>query len=287
MPLPGWIGVDAPRQLRQGTQALVRAIAIRDLLQRDLVAGALQQDNTLVVEAALRRSVRLELIAAEPESLGVKPLTPLTQSLAKDELTVWEWLLSGFQPGEHSLFLTITNLLDEPGGRSDRALPSRRLTVQVVVTGEHARPIFNTAGLRKLMSLVLPQAADLDALCIDHFPEVYSRFGPSMDRLVKVNLLLSLAEGAKIYDALKESSPQELEQHAAACALSAAAKQIDAAPAPSSPAAFPHASFALRAPATARRQAAAQASRPALGRLTALAIALLALTLLALGLALR
>lgn len=50
------------------------------------------------------------------------------------------------------------------------------------------------AELRKLLQQTLPSDADLDAFCLDYFPQVYERFSDGMDRLRKVNLLLTIAE---------------------------------------------------------------------------------------------
>lgn len=51
-------------------------------------------------------------------------------------------------------------------------------------------PVPTRASLRRVLVAVLRTDADLITLCTDYFPEVASRFGDNMDRLVKFNLLL-------------------------------------------------------------------------------------------------
>ena len=54
------------------------------------------------------------------------------------------------------------------------------------------------AQVRQQLDQVLRTDADLDAFCLDHFPEVHRRFARGMDRTDKVNLLLSVEELADI-----------------------------------------------------------------------------------------
>lgn len=56
--------------------------------------------------------------------------------------------------------------------------------------------------LRKVLRAVLLTDGDLDAFCLDYFPDVQRRFAAGMDRLSKVNLLLQLQEPATILAAL-------------------------------------------------------------------------------------
>ena len=62
----------------------------------------------------------------------------------------------------------------------------------------------NSAGLRKLLQSVLVVPADLDSFCLDYFPDVYRRFGTSLDRDHKLNLLLVLHDAAEIEGCLRE-----------------------------------------------------------------------------------
>lgn len=57
-------------------------------------------------------------------------------------------------------------------------------------------------ALRTLLDSLLPAAADFDALCIDHFPQVDRRFASGMDRTSRTNLLLAQARPDEILAAL-------------------------------------------------------------------------------------
>jgi hypothetical protein len=57
---------------------------------------------------------------------------------------------------------------------------------------------------RKLLKSALPLDTDLEAFCLDFFPQVHRRFGSGMERLAKENLLLSLIDTAEIVRRLQE-----------------------------------------------------------------------------------
>ena len=67
--------------------------------------------------------------------------------------------------------------------------------------------------LRNLISAVLPTDSDLEALCIDRFPDTASRFTAGMDRVQKVNLLLVLEGLEQILQAIQERDPVRYDQH--------------------------------------------------------------------------
>lgn len=50
------------------------------------------------------------------------------------------------------------------------------------------------AALRKLLDGTLLKHADIDAFCLDEYPEVLRRFGAGIDRVEKLNLLLSIVD---------------------------------------------------------------------------------------------
>lgn len=56
----------------------------------------------------------------------------------------------------------------------------------------------STAALRKTLETLLISDADLDAFCIDYFPEVYRRFTRGMDRVTKFNVLLERVSAVDI-----------------------------------------------------------------------------------------
>lgn len=60
----------------------------------------------------------------------------------------------------------------------------------------------SAAHLRNLLRQALPGDSDLEAFCIDYFPDVYRRFSLGMDRQAKLSLLLLYAEPDRIRAAL-------------------------------------------------------------------------------------
>lgn len=72
-----------------------------------------------------------------------------------------------------------------------------------------------TASLRELLNRMLQSDADLDAFCLDHFPDIKRRFTAGMERQQKLNLLLEGSQPAQIRDWLQQSDPQRFNQHAA------------------------------------------------------------------------
>lgn len=56
-----------------------------------------------------------------------------------------------------------------------------------------------TAQLRSLIEATLIADSELDAFCIDQFPEIKRRFTLSMDRTTKVNILLERAKPLRLY----------------------------------------------------------------------------------------
>jgi serine/threonine protein kinase len=221
--LDGWLGVDAPLEMPVETTAMVRAVAIRDLLQEALVEEALQQKNKQAAPERLARMIRMELVSVRAKDFQVRALSPAEQPVRADELTVWEWLITAQRPGaEKLLLLTVTDLLDEKGRSLGKALPSRRIEVQVLSQRQPQRPIFNTEGLRKLLNSVVKTDAELDALIRNHFPQVRFLCRHGMDRAARVDLVLARAPAYAVLNTLRMEHPAQFEEQAAAHALSIA-----------------------------------------------------------------
>src|SRR5262249_12332967 len=79
---------------------------------------------------------------------------------------------------------------------------------------ERTTPIFSTAARRKLLQDALPADSDLDAFCLQHFPEIQSRFSNAMDRTAKLNLLLQHSSEASIMAALSHKHAELIMAHA-------------------------------------------------------------------------
>ncbi len=70
-----------------------------------------------------------------------------------------------------------------------------------------------TAALRKLLNEILRTSSDLDAFCLDHFPDVRRRFPAGMDRIEQVSLLLTLGDSDEIVARLRSDYAAEFERH--------------------------------------------------------------------------
>lgn len=74
--------------------------------------------------------------------------------------------------------------------------------------------LLDRADIRQLLDWILLTGTDLDAFCLDYFPDVSNRFsGSGMDRVAKVNLLLSFHEPTEILNALQRKNPKQVARH--------------------------------------------------------------------------
>ncbi len=71
---------------------------------------------------------------------------------------------------------------------------------------EPSAPTLDRAALRRRIDSALLTESDLDAFCVDYFPDVYRRFGRGWDRVARVSLLLELAAPAVLSARLQELS---------------------------------------------------------------------------------
>ena len=76
---------------------------------------------------------------------------------------------------------------------------------------------WSIAEVRKLLEQVLPTDSDLQAFCLDHFPDVQRRFGDGQSRIQKTNLLLEYALPGNIAAALHRNRPEVLEEFRLTC----------------------------------------------------------------------
>ncbi len=65
--------------------------------------------------------------------------------------------------------------------------------------------------MRKLLNKVLKSDSDLEAFCLDYFPQVSGRFSTGMDRIQKTNILLQQSDLELIVDALRQHDPSAFE----------------------------------------------------------------------------
>lgn len=86
-------------------------------------------------------------------------------------------------------------------------------------------------ALRKFVENMLVTDSDLEAFCLDYFPDVKRKFSAGMDRVQKVNLLLSHGDARQIADCLQEMDPKRAARFASLLS--------EPAPRPAAPAAAP------------------------------------------------
>src|SRR4051794_22250424 len=71
------------------------------------------------------------------------------------------------------------------------------------------------AAIRRLLALVAVASSSLDALCLDHFPQVFRLFTGGMDRQARENLLLQSVSPQELLAVLWRVAPEVLSKHAA------------------------------------------------------------------------
>lgn len=62
-------------------------------------------------------------------------------------------------------------------------------------------------AFRRYVSEVLVTDSDLNAFCLDYYPEIYRQFSGGMTRDAKLDLLLAKGDAVQIYMHLKEAEP--------------------------------------------------------------------------------
>lgn len=206
----GWFSVDAPSAMLVGLATKISAGAIRKELNRRILQATLEHDRPQVEAALLGKLLRVELVPDSEEDFSIRALSEPEQPVLASEVTRWEWLVTPVQPGaEKVLRVLATNLVDVDGRRLTKSHPVKTLTVRVQIrpsaTGSRA---VSTAALRRAMDHAFRADVDFEAFCIDYFPAVFARFSRGMERVEKVNLLFSQADGAAILDNLCLHSPE-------------------------------------------------------------------------------
>lgn len=88
----------------------------------------------------------------------------------------------------------------------------------------YAQSPLGTAAIRRLLFELLRTDEDLDAFCLDHFPEIHARFSGGMNRIQKTNLLLSLLDDPDHIANLLRAWNASQRASAASCSQLASAK---------------------------------------------------------------
>ena len=203
----GWLGVDAPRDAVVGAATRISVSAIRDHAKRELVASQLSEPNQELRASKLGKLVAMELVADSQADFRICSLSELKQPVLMDEITVWEWLVTPLREGEQkTLRIRATNIVDVCGEQIAKSHPLRTITIKVVL--QTHGPIAaidrspSRASVRKLLMHHLRTDSQLDAFCLDYFPEVYRLFSNGMDQVAKYNLLLAQIDPSIILETM-------------------------------------------------------------------------------------
>lgn len=74
----------------------------------------------------------------------------------------------------------------------------------------NSSPTISRRQLRLLLDATLRTDAELEAFCIDYFPEVKRQFAGAMDRTTRLNLLLEAVDSERLMEALREHTASML-----------------------------------------------------------------------------
>jgi hypothetical protein len=99
-------------------------------------------------------------------------------------------------------------LASHDGDERDRAMTdvAGALVTQAAVAKRRTN-LWSRGEVRDLLRSSLLRDADLDAFCIDYFPQVFQRFAPGFDRLAKENLLLGEVAPDDVVSAIERLLP--------------------------------------------------------------------------------
>lgn len=225
-----WFRVDAPKIMNVGCAHVVRAGAIRELLQRgfaEYAGGDAESADAEVDTLPFGRLLKLDLIADEPSCFTIRALSPADQPLLRNELSSWDWLVIPHRAGEAMTLRVVAD--DNVNTASSQPARSRVVSTLAIATIESETAMgmvgLPTASLRSLIETLLPGGDEVDRFCSEHFPDIRQRFGPGMDRSFRVSLLLGLATGSAVIATLRSKSPQVVGMAEAQAALNAGRAQ--------------------------------------------------------------
>lgn len=209
---PGWFALDAPRTLTVGVSGSIGVSAIRSQVERDLLRAHLQDSQSQVAPALLSKRLRVELVPHQPAAVRVQELSPREQPVLQEEITLWEWVVMPRQSVEQVRFsVAAANLVQVGDQLIAKSIPLATIELRV---NPASAPVeadsrqLSRSALRKLLCRVLMSDDDLNAFCLDYFPDEYQRFTLGMDRVQKYNLVLERCAASEILAALHDAHPE-------------------------------------------------------------------------------
>lgn len=118
----------------------------------------------------------------------------------------------GVRLNPSALPLAVSSAVKGPLAPSGAAAGSSVSSMPVSSTAAAGPPagvvVTTTANLRHTLERVIRTDSDLEALCIDYFPDVSRRFSGGMDRTAKINLLLTMKDPDEILQSLMSLFPK-------------------------------------------------------------------------------
>ena len=96
--------------------------------------------------------------------------------------------------------------------RSKNDLAGQRIE-KLCFNGHMAGSPIKLRNLRILLDAVLRSDSDLNAFCLDYFPEIYRQFAGGMERNSKYTLLLNNADASEILEHLRDAYPRQVSKY--------------------------------------------------------------------------
>lgn len=122
--------------------------------EQELVKEA-KHENPTVKSVRVSSIVRAE-IKVDEENFRVKNLTASEQGLVADEATTWAWELTALKPGQHSINLVVTGVVELDGKRVERSIRYERTEIVTNITVlEKIEKWFETLDYKWIAGLIL------------------------------------------------------------------------------------------------------------------------------------
>lgn len=185
------------RQLR--TERLESAQVLICLISPDYLAN-MDEELQQLLERHARGAVLVPVLARPV--LITKPAFKQLQSLPRNGRPITQW--ASPEDGWLDVVQGLWELIESSQDPAAGADPHRPQGVQTPA----ALPPPSPRKLRILLEEILRTDSDLEAFCLDFFPDVKRLFGNAMDRKQKVSLLFEKEQAADILKALQDGEPK-------------------------------------------------------------------------------
>lgn len=198
----GWFVIDAPSELCAEVASPISVSTLGSEIRKALLTEGRKNVASQAEPATLAKILRIELRAESDTSCTILPPAQLEQAVLREELTVWEWLVtpvSGVQ--RLRLQVTLVNVIQVSGVPVHKVLLQRTIELRVQPRAQNTAtevPKVSRAAVRQRLADTLRTDSDLNAFCLDYFKPVFDRFASGMDRIEKVNLLLAWEEPERV-----------------------------------------------------------------------------------------